>query len=98
MWRRTAFISAKTAESWTDRWCCPGLALARRQSGLKGKAGPNGEDGVYTPLEVQDLNLEDTELVALSACDTAAGALLDYSEGVYGLVRAFHTAGARNAC
>ena len=72
-----------------------GLALAGANQGLKGKAGPNGEDGILYALEVQDLNLEDTELVALSACDTGKGTL-DYSEGVYGLVRAFHTAGARN--
>ena len=72
-----------------------GLALAGANQGLKGKAGPNGEDGILYALEVQDLNLEDTELVTLSACDTGKGTL-DYSEGVYGLVRAFHTAGARN--
>jgi CHAT domain-containing protein len=72
-----------------------GLALAGANQGLKGKAGPDGEDGILYALEVQDLNLEDTELVTLSACDTGVGTL-DYSEGVYGLVRTFHTAGARN--
>jgi CHAT domain-containing protein len=72
-----------------------GLALAGANQGLKGKAGPDGEDGILYALEVQDLNLEDTELVALSACDTGKGTL-DYSEGVYGLTRAFRTAGARN--
>jgi len=72
-----------------------GLALAGANQGLKGQAGPDGEDGILYALEVQDLNLEDTELVALSACDTGKGTL-DYSEGVYGLTRAFRTAGARN--
>jgi CHAT domain-containing protein len=72
-----------------------GLILAGANQGLEGKAGPDGEDGILYALEVQDLNLEDTELVTLSACDTGVGTL-DYSEGVYGLVRAFHTAGARN--
>ena len=72
-----------------------GLALAGANQGLQGKAGPDGEDGILYALEVQDLNLEDTELVTLSACDTGKGTL-DYSEGVYGLVRAFRTAGARN--
>ena len=72
-----------------------GLALAGANQGLKGKAGPDGEDGILYALEVQNLNLEDTELVTLSACDTGVGTL-DYAEGVYGLVRAFHTAGARN--
>ncbi len=72
-----------------------GLALAGANQGLQGKTGPSGEDGILYALEVQDLNLEDTELVTLSACDTGKGTL-DYSEGVYGLVRAFRTAGARN--
>jgi CHAT domain-containing protein/Tfp pilus assembly protein PilF len=72
-----------------------GLALAGANQGLRGKAGPEGEDGILYALEVQDLNLEDAELVTLSACDTGLGTL-DYSEGVYGLVRAFHTAGAHD--
>ena len=36
-----------------------------------------------------------TELVSLSACDTGKG-VIDYSEGVYGLIRASRTAGTRN--
>ena len=72
-----------------------GLALAGANQGLKGEADSDGEDGILYALEVQDLNLENTELVTLSACDTGKGTL-DYSEGVYGLTRAFRTAGARN--
>ncbi|WP_165742322.1 CHAT domain-containing tetratricopeptide repeat protein [Candidatus Thiosymbion oneisti] len=72
-----------------------GLALAGANAGLRGKLGPTGEDGVLYALEVQDLNLEGTELVTLSACNTGQGEV-DYSEGVYGLVRAFRIAGARN--
>jgi CHAT domain-containing protein len=60
-----------------------------------GKLAGAGADGILFALEAQGLNLEGTELVVLSACDTAQGSL-DYSEGVFGLARALPTAGARN--
>jgi CHAT domain-containing protein/Tfp pilus assembly protein PilF len=68
-----------------------GVALAGANQELAGK----GADGLLFALEAQGLNLEGSELVVLSACNTAQGSL-DYSEGVYGLVRALRTAGARN--
>ncbi len=52
-------------------------------------------EGVLYAIEAQGLNLEGTELVVLSACETAQGQI-DYGEGVSGLVRALRTAGARN--
>jgi len=72
-----------------------GLALAGCNLGLKGKKGPRNEDGILYAIEVAGLNLFDTELVVMSACDTGKGAI-DYSEGVYGLLRAFRVAGAHN--
>ena len=45
-------------------------------------AGANkpGGPGIFYALEIQSLNLEGTELVILSACDTAKGDT-DYAEG-----------------
>jgi CHAT domain-containing protein/tetratricopeptide (TPR) repeat protein len=68
-----------------------GVALAGANRAL----ATQGADGMLFALEAQGLNLEGSELVVLSACDTARGSI-DYSEGVYGLVRALRTAGARN--
>ena len=72
-----------------------GLALAGANNGLQGKLDTHGDDGLLYSLEVLGLNLHGTELVSLSACDTGKG-VVDYSEGVYGLVRAFRTAGAKD--
>jgi CHAT domain-containing protein len=67
-----------------------GVALADANRALRDA----GEDGILYAIEAQGLNLEGTELVVLSACETAQGQI-DYAEGVSGLVRAFRTAGAR---
>ncbi|MCP4377153.1 MAG: CHAT domain-containing protein, partial [bacterium] len=72
-----------------------GLALAGANQGLNGILDSNGDDGLLYSLEVLGLNLQGTELVSLSACETGKG-VIDYSEGVYGLIRAFRTAGAKH--
>ena len=69
-----------------------GLALAGANHAREITAG---DDGLLTALEVTSMNLYGTDLVVLSACETAAGDV-KVGEGVYGLRRAFVLAGAKN--
>ena len=50
------------------------------------------ENGILTALEVSGLNLRNTKLVVLSACETGLGKI-EGSEGTFGLKRGFKLAG-----
>ena len=70
------------------------LALAGFNRKAKGGQLPTGfEDGELSAYEAAHLPLSNTRLVVLSACVSGLGEL-ESTEGVFGLQRAFRTAGA----
>ena len=72
-----------------------GLILAGGNRAWSGKTPIEGmEDGIATAYEISQLNLSNTELVVLSACETALGDVKG-NEGVFGLQRAFKMAGVK---
>jgi len=92
-------VSADNRNSFTlanDPLLRSGIILAGANRVWSGLAPIDGrEDGVVTAYEISQLDLSSTNLVVLSACETALGDVRG-NDGVFGLQRAFKLAGVKN--
>jgi len=72
-----------------------GLLFAGSKDAWEGNQhAPNQADGILIAYEISQMDLSNTELVVLSACETGLGEI-NGNEGVYGMQRAFKIAGAK---
>lgn len=85
-------VPFKTAD---DPLIRSGLLFSGANDAWSGKVTDEAaDDGILTGHEISLMDLSRVRLVVLSACRTALGDN-DYSEGIYGLQRAFRMAGAQ---
>lgn len=75
---------------------CTGLVLAGGEDTWLGTQAMTAHDNLLCSYEIASLNLDNTQLVVLSACETGLGGF--GTEGVYGLQRGFKQAGVKSIC
>lgn len=87
--------SAQDGQSFAQKFNTPDPMF---NSGLvfagAGKSNSDSDDGIFTAYEAMDLQLNNTDAVILSACETGLGEIQN-GEGVFGLQRGFKIAGAK---
>ena len=92
--RSAAFDTERRSSRIEDPMLRSGIVLAGAERTFAGQTNPPGlDDGVLTAYEAMSLNLQGTELVTLSACETGLGDV-KAGEGVFGLRRGLEVAGA----
>lgn len=85
-------LGHSTVKDYDDPMRKCGLLLSGCQDAWLGKNTNNHEDGILLGEEIQNIELNNNDIVILSACETGLGKIS--SEGVYGLQRAFKKSGA----
>ena len=90
------FLQKTTGYSWGNHLMLySGLLFSGANAVWNGKSRPNPiDDGIVTADEISRLDLSNTGLVVLSACDSGRGHY-NGTDGIMGLQRAFKLAGAK---
>ncbi len=72
-----------------------GLLFSGAESSISAEPSlQSGDNGILNAYEAMNLNLHNTKLVIMCACETGTGEIVN-GEGVYGLSRSFQIAGAK---